>query len=381
MLKKLYVNNFKCLVNFEIKFSNINLLLGKNGSGKTTVFEVFDKLQKFILGEFETTGKYYQVSEIFHQQDLTRWQNSPIQKFELEIAGNGGTYLYILEIEYQDNSFPRMRSEKLTFDEKIIFFFSIHNINSEVPAAVIAQENSNSGESFLEYFDYLRSGVGLIPESSKFQKLTLFKKLIANFFIVQINPFAMTAESHQEAKHPNRNMSNYAAWYSHLSQEFLNQIFQLTLELQKIIKGFNSFQNQKSGEIRTLSAIFNLPSKTSYKLNELSEGQKTLIALYTLLFCTPETDCTLCIDEPENFLALPEIQPWLMKLFDYCQSNQKQALLISHHPSLINYLASNSGYWFERQDNQPVRVQKIVEENEEGLSIAKLIELRWIYDD
>ena len=61
--------------------------------------------------------------------------------------------------------------------------------------------------------------------------------------------------------------------------------------------------------------------------------------------------------------------------------NQKQALLISHHPSLINYLASNSGYWFERQENQPVRVQKIVEENEEGLSIAKLIELRWIYDD
>ncbi len=70
-----------------------------------------------------------------------------------------------------------------------------------------------------------------------------------------------------------------------------------------------------------------------------------------------------------------------MKLFDYCQSNQKQAILISHHPSLINYLASNSGYWFERQENQPVRVQKIVEEDEEGLSIAKLIELRWIYDD
>ncbi|NET17056.1 MAG: AAA family ATPase [Okeania sp. SIO1H6] len=85
MLKKLYVNNFKCLVNFEIKFSNINLLLGANGSGKTTVFEVLHKLQKFILGEFETTGKYYQVSEIFHQQDLTRWQNSPIQKKDMHL--------------------------------------------------------------------------------------------------------------------------------------------------------------------------------------------------------------------------------------------------------------------------------------------------------
>ncbi|NES66683.1 MAG: ATP-binding protein [Okeania sp. SIO2D1] len=381
MLKKLYVNNFKCLVNFEIKFSNINLLLGANGSGKTTVFEVLHKLQKFILGEFETTGKYYQVSEIFHQQDLTRWQNSPIQKFELEIAGNGGTYLYILEIEYQDNSFPRMRSEKLTFDKKLLFEFNIQETLREIPFATLFNDYSSTEGAMLGYFDFSRSGVGFVPEKPDQQKLTFFKKLIANFFIVQINPFAMTAESRQEEKHPNRNISNYAAWYSHLSQEFLNQIFQLTLELQQIIKGFNSFQNQKSGEIRTLSAIFTLPNKTSYKLNELSEGQKTLIALYTLLFCTPETHCTLCIDEPENFLALPEIQPWLMKLFDYCQSNQKQALLISHHPSLINYLASNSGYWFERQDNQPVRVQKIVEENEGGLSIAKLIELRWIYDD
>ncbi len=382
MLKKLYVNNFKCLVNFEIKFSNINLLLGANGSGKTTVFEVLHKLQKFILGEFETTGKYYQVSEIFHQQDLTRWQNSPIQKFELEIAGNGGTYLYVLEIEYKDDSPARMLSEELTFDQKSLFQFSVQNTFQTIPTAVIYDDHPKAIRgNIIEYFDDSRSGVGFIPESSKYQKLTSFKKLIANFFIVQINPFAMTTESRQEAKHPNINMSNYAAWYSHLSQEFLNQIFELTLELQKVIKGFNSFQNQKSGEVRILSAIFNLPSKTSYKLNELSEGQKTLIALYTLLFCTPETDCTLCIDEPENFLALPEIQPWLMKLFDYCQSNQKQALLISHHPSLINYLASNSGYWFERQENQPVRVQKIVEEDEEGLSIAKLIELRWIYDD
>jgi len=55
-------------------------------------------------------------------------------------------------------------------------------------------------------------------------------------------------------------------------------------------------------------------------------------------------------------------------------------MLISHHPSLINYLASNSGHWFEREDNEAVRVRQITD-NEEGLSIAKLIELGWIYDE
>ncbi len=39
MLTRVYVNNFKCMVNFERKLSALNLLLGANGSGKSTLFE------------------------------------------------------------------------------------------------------------------------------------------------------------------------------------------------------------------------------------------------------------------------------------------------------------------------------------------------------
>ncbi|MFP4381463.1 MAG: AAA family ATPase, partial [Candidatus Sumerlaeia bacterium] len=42
MLKRLYIDNYKCFENFEVEFSNINLLLGANASGKSTVLEVLD---------------------------------------------------------------------------------------------------------------------------------------------------------------------------------------------------------------------------------------------------------------------------------------------------------------------------------------------------
>jgi predicted ATP-binding protein involved in virulence len=36
MLKRLYIHNYKCLVNFEINFDkDISLFLGANGSGKS----------------------------------------------------------------------------------------------------------------------------------------------------------------------------------------------------------------------------------------------------------------------------------------------------------------------------------------------------------
>ncbi|HBE31624.1 MAG TPA: ATPase, partial [Cyanobacteria bacterium UBA11368] len=84
---------------------------------------------------------------------------------------------------------------------------------------------------------------------------------------------------------------------------------------------------------------------------------------------------------PENFLALPEIQPWLIQLYDLCSERKLQALLISHHPELINYLlASPIGYWFERQSNAPVRVKAISNEVGEnsGLPVSELIARGWL---
>jgi len=37
MLQRLYVDNYKCLVNFELPLQELSLLLGPNGAGKTSV--------------------------------------------------------------------------------------------------------------------------------------------------------------------------------------------------------------------------------------------------------------------------------------------------------------------------------------------------------
>ena len=52
MIKRLYVDNFKCLQKFELNLKDLNsaFLLGKNGSGKSTVFEVIEFFQKIGHG-------------------------------------------------------------------------------------------------------------------------------------------------------------------------------------------------------------------------------------------------------------------------------------------------------------------------------------------
>ena len=152
--------------------------------------------------------------------------------------------------------------------------------------------------------------------------------------------------------------------------------------MRDILPGFDYFRIEQAGQAKVLQVDFenkaNNKEIITYYFNELSEGQKVLIALYALVYCTPENSL-ICIDEPENFLALPEIQPWFDTLYDQCAERGLQALLISHHPKIINLLASDSGYWFSRENNL-TRIQKISPEDESGLSIAELIDRGWIYE-
>jgi predicted ATPase len=153
--------------------------------------------------------------------------------------------------------------------------------------------------------------------------------------------------------------------------------------MRDIFPEFDYFVIEQAGQAKVLQVEFknkfNKKKPIKYYLHELSEGQKVLIALYTLIYCTPDNSL-ICIDEPENFLALPEIQPWLNTLQDQCRERNIQIILISHHPSLISLLATNSGYWFSRQDNH-TRIEKIAKPDENGLSLAQLIEMGWIYGD
>jgi predicted ATPase len=211
----------------------------------------------------------------------------------------------------------------------------------------------------------------------------LFKKRLSLFVIAHINPYVMSSTISQSEIYINLDFSNYAEWFAYLNENNRRGVRTLENCLPNILIEFDSFKIEERGRDKLLMVEFKNQANDKeeflpYYFEELSEGQKVLIALYTLIYCTPDNSL-ICIDEPENFLALPEIQPWFDALYDQCAERNLQVILISHHPKIINFLASDSGYWFSRENNL-TRVQKIVPENESGLSIAELVEKGWIYE-
>ena len=375
MLKRIYVDNYKCLVNFELSVGSINLFLGPNGAGKSAVFGAVQKLVDFVGGR----GK---VAEVFDFRDRTRWQSSLTQTFELEVERKAGVYRYELAVEHgEKGDKARVQHERLWFNGKPLLKFEINAAGeSEVR---LYRDNHSAGPIYP--FDWTQSALASIFQRHDNTLLTWFKQHLQRIIILQIIPCLMNAESSQEESRPSIHLENYASWYRSISQD-QGLIYQLTNELREILPGFDNFRFEMLGEqnrllkVRLLSEDEQTP--TEYRFSELSDGQRTLIALYTLLATSRvagEDTYTLCLDEPENFIALPKIQPWLVTLYDLCNRDELQAFLISHHPELINYLlASPVGYWFERGCNQPTRVRPIRADDSSGLPISELIARGWL---
>ncbi len=369
MLKRIYIDNYKCLTNFEYHPGKLQLLLGRNGSGKSTVFEVLGLLRRLLVdGE--------SVS-IFSPNSRTRWQDRVEQTLELDVALGDRNYTYRLVVEHQSEAphTRRVSHEELRLNGRTVFCAEDVVWEEEPEPGPLVATFDGDEQPFL--VDDERSALPLVATRAAVRP---FQEWVARLHCTQVNPCEMSSASSEEAPHPTRDLSNYASWYRHISQERPRVASALLEYLEPVLPGFAGFALTKEGETaRVLRAEIRSDSRgrERYRFDELSDGQRALAGLYTLLALMKDTPTTLCIDEPDNFLALPEIQPWLLELHDVTEEHGSQALIISHHPELINYLAPRDAVLFSRVPEGPVRVAPFAPESDEPLTASEIIARGW----
>jgi ATPase subunit of ABC transporter with duplicated ATPase domains len=176
-------------------------------------------------------------------------------------------------------------------------------------------------------------------------------------------------------------MENFVSWYRFISQEHQGAMLKIFEELKQVIPGFSSFSVKEAGEARVLKVLLDRPGGNgrplAYDFSELSDGQRVLVALYALLYGLKDEGVSLFLDEPDNFVALREIQPWLCALTDSCGDGVEQTVLISHHPEIVDHLALSSGRWFERDNNGPARVSDKPKAQVDGLKPSESMARGW----
>lgn len=369
MLTRLYADNFLCLVNFELTLDERNVLLGANGSGKTSVLEALRRIRSLV-------SRSERIEDVFPTRDLSLSQKHSKQRFELDLQIDGDSYGYVLIIEHdRHNKRMRIGEELLTHEEKPIFEFRQGN-------AQLYHDNYKQGPAYP--FDWRLSGIGVLNERPDNQKLTKFKHAMASFIIASPCPPLFDSEARSEdGRLDNLDplLRNFVGWYRGAAQENMGSIGDLFNALREMLPGFETMNLVESGEnSRALKVSFRRPDSDPgldrFSFSQLSDGQRMLIALYSLIFLAGDRPY-LFLDEPDNYLALREIQPWLATASEQCGDTLEQLVLVSHHPVTIDYLAGASGRWFSREGTGPVRVSAKPSKLKDGLALSEIVARGW----
>lgn len=363
MLTRLCIDNFKCFVNFECRFGNNNkhLIMGRNGSGKTSLFEVL-----LLLREFAVEGQPNNPS----LGEPTRWLSKDEQTFEIEASIDGASYIYRLLGVPRGARFL-VKTETVQWNRKAILEF--------VEGQVYLYDDQ-FGPPTVYPSDPYRSALAAATGNTKLIK---FKEWFNGLNCFKLDPFIQRISvTEMPQSKPETDLSNFADWYLFLEGAYPEKKPILFESLSAAMDGFTSLKFtpfERSGNVRLLSAEFDVPGEGSvaFTIKELSDGQRCLIYLYTILHFVVANSGTVVIDEPENFLSLRELQPWLLALEDVLDEGRGQVLLISHHPEFINQWAPKYGIQLLRDGASPVHAQPFVAPPEYALPAAEIVARGW----
>jgi predicted ATPase len=362
MLTRVYIDNFRSFVNFEYRPERKQLLLGANGSGKSSLLDAIRYLKQFVQGD----------ENPFTQSTRTRWQDKPLQVFEIEALLDGQKYEYRVEIRFApETRQPSVNMERLKVLSAPVF---------ELASGEIHFFPNNSSQATAVPLETTKSALHLSQLSNSHVRRFVEWMESVHCFRIDAYPEAMGESADKEEQYPEDELQNLAGWYRHLVQARPDENVKFLSSIKDALTGFQAlrFFSDEDGR-RTLRANFTAPGKKglSYAISELSEGQRCILCLYMILDFLIAKGHTVFIDEPDNFISLREIQPWLSAAEMAVDDHDGQLILISHHPEILNQWASKYGLRFFREDNGHIRTEKFKADPDGNLQPSELIARGW----
>ncbi len=340
MIKRLYVNNFRCLENFELSLAGrtTSLLIGGNGSGKSTISYALEVFQKIALG----TNR---IGQIVKPSAFSIGRLDVPMRFEIEVDIRGVNYEYTLALELAEG-FKEIR----VFEEIFrVAGKSIYSRNGSHVQLVGTKQNKEA--NFL--VDWHLAALPVIQEQSVVDPLYIFKTWLAQMLILSPVPSLMSGDSDGESLTPTRNLSNFGSWFSGLLAHSPSAYAQIDKYLKGVMPDFKDIKNPFIGtDLRSLNIQFQQDQVTlNLPFRDLSDAEKCFFICAVVLAANDSYGPLFCFwDEPDNYLSPSEVGFFIMALRRSFHTGG-QLLVTSHNLEAIRHFSDEDILVLDRRSH------------------------------
>lgn len=324
-LERIVIKGFKSIKEVDLKLSNINILIGSNGAGKSNFISFFRLLNNMIENNLETyVTKSGGANTLFHYGV----KNTPEIFADLYFGQNR----YKVIFESTDN-------DQLFFAEEHAMFLT-------------------SIDTWYSSFDrYGKQETGLLTKSS--QKVTKYvRESLKNWVVYHFHDTSSTADVKKtcniddnfELRH---NASNLAAYLYYLKQKHNENYMNIVKTIQIVAPYFEDFILRPSllNEGKIKIEWKEVGSDQYLDANSFSDGTLRFICLATVLM-QPSLPETIIIDEPELGLH-PYALNILASLIKQA-SVDSQIIISTQSVPLINHFTVNDIITVDRDESSSI---------------------------
>jgi len=357
-------------------------VIGKNGVGKSTLFDAFgflaDVLKSGVEEACDSRGRGG------FERIRTQGQNGPIE-FEVYYKedGNARPITYELEIDIDKAGRPFVLRERLRQRRKgqkhgWPFSFLVLNsgkgvvwkgdkegqqINEEqddfdliglMESIKSGGAKKESGETEVIEFDDMRKlGIATLGSLKQHPRISAFRKFIEGWYLSYFTPdAARSLPLAGPQKHLNKHGDNIGNVVQFMEKEHPKRFQAILNRIAEKIPGINKIDTEKTNDGRLLLRFNDKGFQDPFYSQQMSDGTLKVFA-YLLLLEDPTPPPFLCIEEPENGLYHKLLESLAKEFREHATGRKggSQVFITTHQPYLVDALEPNEVWILEKGDD------------------------------
>jgi predicted ATPase len=370
MIKSIYIDNFKALNNFRIDLKPLGVLIGANGSGKSTVLQAVALLSSFVKMDIHTFIKEREWAAADVKSHLNPKRHMTFRTlFELQINGEPE----IIEWEFVLNLLKE--KERIEPVKERIYSISRNKVLLKMDSGGFERYNYEKKEA--EHFPSLSLASSLLntidteKDKKKFPSLTVLKK-----FVLGIDSFELLSTEKMRKNYRGESDSIGVG-----GEKLVGFIYGLGPEkreslkkrLKKYVPFINGVDTRAKGasqwiEMSIAEMFKGMDKPFRIKSMHSSDGILRMVAIAALAEIEKDAGIIL-LDEIED-----GINPYLAGILvsdlkEISENKQQQIIVTTHNSVVLDYFPAESVVFLWRDADGTVHSSSLFENDEMKASL------------